>query len=241
VSEILAATWGIRAGMAANHVARRLFYRSTLITRMLFGAWHEPCDGLSFFELGTVVMRRALVRDLRNGMRVLEVGTGPYAVLALWAAQRYQVTATGTEIEPRWAERARAVVARHGVPIEIHTCDLMNGITGPFDAIWFVPPFLPRERFDRVVRSRWRGNARELELLALRSVGGERGSELIARFYTEVAKRLSCHGRAYVCLNAHHLTVEGVASYARASGLRFLPPVGLYGLPYRVEIALKST
>ena len=79
-------------------------------------------------------MRRALARDLRGGMRVLEVGTGPYAVLALWAVRRYRLEAIATEIEPMWAERARDIVARHGVSLEVRTCDLASGIAGPFDS-----------------------------------------------------------------------------------------------------------
>jgi cyclopropane fatty-acyl-phospholipid synthase-like methyltransferase len=96
----------------------------------------------AFFELGTIVMRRALARYLRDGMRVLEVGTGPYAILAIWAARSYRLkNAAATEI-PAWAQRAREAVAQHGAAVDIHNCDLLGHIAGPFDAVWFVPPFI---------------------------------------------------------------------------------------------------
>jgi len=226
--------------MAANRAARRFLYRSPACARVLFGAWFEPCDGVSFFELGTVAMRRALSRDLRPGMRVLEVGTGPYAVLALWAVRRHGVDAVATEIESAWAERARTVAKRHGASLDVRTCDLAAGVAGPFDAIWFVPPTIPRARFDRVVRRGWRGGPRELELLALRSVGGEEGSELIARFYAEAAPRLTARGRAYVAFNARHVAADRVTAHARAAGLRVLPEVRLAGLAYHVQVTEAS-
>ena len=242
MSNTLAATLSVRAGMAANRAARRLFYRSPVVARALFGSWHERCDGISFFELGTVVMRRALARDLRDGMRVLEIGTGPYAILATWAARRNRLNAVATEIEPEWAERARSVAARVGVPLDVRTCDMTGDIDGLFDAIWFVPPFIARHRFNALVASTWRRSARELELLALRSVGGEQGSELIARFYAEAAPRLSPDGRAYVCFNTQHVAPESVASLARAAGLRLLPDVRLGGgLPYLVHVSERLT
>ena len=223
--------------MAANRAARRLLYRSPLCARALFGTWLEPCDDLSFFELCTVVMRRALARDLRPGMRVLEVGTGPYAVLSLWAVKRFGVDIVGTEIEPSWAERARKLAARNGTRLEIRTTDIVAGVDGPFDAVWFVPPFISRSRFDDVVASGWTGDARTLELLALRSVGGEEGSELIARFYADVVTRLSERGRTYVAYNNRHVDDERVTFHARAAGLRVTSSVGLGPLPFRVQVA----
>src|SRR5262249_23243328 len=78
-----------RAGLyRANALARRVIYRSRLATRLLYGIRADPYRSISFWELGTLAMRRALGRELREGMRALEVGTGPYAVLALWALSR---------------------------------------------------------------------------------------------------------------------------------------------------------
>lgn len=213
-----------------NAIARRLLYRSRLVARALYGAGLEPYADVSFWELGSVAMRQALARDLRDGMRALEIGTGPYAILSLWAAARWRLDLTATEIDEDWAAWARRCARENRARIEIRCTDLFEGIDGRFDAIWFVPPFTPATTF--AAQAATAADADGARKARLRTCGGEHGWETIAAYLQGAGPRLTPGGRAYFCFNRVHQDLERMRALVAGAGLRVVGEAALPVLPY---------
>jgi methylase of polypeptide subunit release factors len=130
-------------------------------------------------------------------MRALEVGTGPYAVLALWALSRWPLDLVATDVAEALVAHALETARRNGLTLDAR-CDLFEGIEGDFDLVWFVPPVAPAEMVEREIRRRRIAAPEQIRLERLRSSGGERWWELMERFLAGAAARLGPTGRLFL-------------------------------------------
>jgi len=212
-----------RALFALNAIARAHVYRSTRVARVLWNARVEPEGDISVWELGTLALARALRRELKDGLRALELGTGPYAVLSLWAASRWRLALTATEIDPAWAEAARRAVAANRARVDVRCADLFDGLHERYDVVWFVPPFTPAATVDRQIAD---PRAR------VRTCGGEHGWEVIDRFLAGVGAHLAPGGRACFVVSRVHQPLDTIRALIHKRGLRVVREHRMTPLPY---------
>lgn len=137
----------------------------------------EP--GEHYLDATTLALLRAARRHVAPGSRVLDVGTGSAAVLALWLWRRLGCEVTATELAPHVAARARESVRLNRSPVRVVAGDLLAGLGGPFDHVLFNPPYVPtatgRARgLPGRYRSQWDGGADGTEVLARFLEGFER-------------------------------------------------------------------
>src|SRR5512146_1404810 len=62
--------------------------RSPWLHRVLYGYSPVAVEYGGLWDWTTIALRNALRRDFQAGMSLLDVGTGPYGVLALYACRR---------------------------------------------------------------------------------------------------------------------------------------------------------
>ncbi len=230
---IPAAIEGLRA---VNELIRRRVYRSPAWTRLLFGVDATPYCNLSFWELPTLFLRQQLRYELRNGMRVLEVGTGPYATLALWAKRGWALNVVATDIDPDVVQAARECASRNDLKIRIHQSDIAKGIDGPFDLAWGVLPYTPRERYPYAFQPDNTAKWGISHLHEIRTIGGEQGWELTQRYYRQVARLLRPGGLSLVCFNLSYLDERHLISLATDAELEIHALRKAPGLPYSSHI-----
>jgi len=101
----------------------------------------EP--GEHYVDATTLALLRAARRRVVPGSRVLDVGTGSAAVVALWLWRRLGCEVTATEIAPHVAARARECARLNDAPVRVVEGDLLAGLDGPFDHVLFNPPYVP--------------------------------------------------------------------------------------------------
>jgi hypothetical protein len=146
--------------------------RSRALAGRLLGLELPPLEaGEHYLDATTLALLRAARRHVVPGSRVLEVGTGCAAVVALWLWRRLGCEVTATELAPHVAARARESVRLDGAPVRVVEGDLLAGLQGPFDHVLFNPPYVPtavgRARgLPERLRSQWDGGADGTEVLA---------------------------------------------------------------------------
>ncbi len=98
---------------------------------------HHPAPA---FGIGFAPLQKAALESIREGARVLELGTGA-GFWALNAARRgFDVTATDLPHVP--LESVAEASAQMGVPLRLLHSDLFEALSGEkYDAILFNPPF----------------------------------------------------------------------------------------------------
>lgn len=94
---------------------------------------------------------RAVLAEVRDGDRVLDMGTGSGVNAILAATKSSDVVAV--DINPRAVEAAQRNVERNGVGsrVEVRHSDVFGNVDGTFDLIIFDPPFrwfAPRDQFE---------------------------------------------------------------------------------------------
>jgi release factor glutamine methyltransferase len=79
---------------------------------------------------------------LPHGARVVDVGTGSGAIALALADERPDLRVVATDSSPGALAVARANAARLGLAVEFVECDLLDGVTGPIDAVVCNPPYV---------------------------------------------------------------------------------------------------
>jgi methylase of polypeptide subunit release factors len=227
---------GVSAGaVRVNSLLRGLLYRSRFATRLVYGIWATPFGHMSFWELGTLVMRQALRAELRAGMRVLEIGTGPHALLGLWAARRNAVV-TAADINADYLQHATGTAARNQLRVQLLHSDLLTAVDGKFDLIWFVPPHTSAATLRLEIDVLGMRGADEIAEFTGHACGGEAGWEIIARYLEQSRRHLAPGGRVLVAVNCAHVGADTLDSLAAAAGLEPRRSVALPVAPHRAFV-----
>lgn len=119
------------------------------------------------------------IKDYSKG-KILDVGTGS-GILAEEASKYGDVLAVDIDDE------AISYVKKKG--IKTIKSDLFENVSGKFDLIVFNPPYLPEEENE------------DLESRKA-TTGGERGYEIIKRFFSEASKYLNKNGKVLIVFSS---------------------------------------
>jgi release factor glutamine methyltransferase len=197
------------------------------VARCLFGVRIARPVPYLLWDLTTLALKRALAAHVRDGDAVLEMGTGPAAILSLHVARRRGVTVTAAEVCPAFVESARAQARLNAQPFEpsgppgirLIESDLFSHVTGSFDVIFINPPYLPQASYEALAAG---GVYDGFAASAARSAssGGIRGNELVMRFLAEAPAHLRPGGQILVGTNPRYLAPDEIAAVARLHGLR---------------------
>ncbi|MEV0168152.1 methyltransferase [Nonomuraea fuscirosea] len=103
----------------------------------------QPITGMSH------LLGEAVLAEVKEGDRVLDMGTGSGVNAVLAASKAAEVLAV--DVDPRAVEAARRNAERNGVQVEVRVSDVFSAVEGVFDLIVFDPPFrwfAPRDPFE---------------------------------------------------------------------------------------------
>lgn len=126
---------------------------------------------------------------LREGDRVVEIGTGT-GVVAIHCA-KHGASVVATDLSAEALELARANVEENGVQVDLRQGDLFEPVEGLFDIIIFNPPYLPTSPEDLT------GTPLDGAL-----DGGPDGTVVAIRFVEGVCSHLAEGGRAYMVVSS---------------------------------------
>ena len=118
---------------------------TNFFAKLLFGV---DCSQSSIdYQIGfsTILMKKALKKFVKPNDRVLDIGTGAYAIHSIWLRKNVGSNVTATEIDDEYMESAKRVARHNKADIKILKADLFKGIKGKFDWAIFNPPFSNRE------------------------------------------------------------------------------------------------
>jgi methylase of polypeptide subunit release factors len=160
---------------------------SRALARWFFGVDFPPSAGQGYFDMTTPALVRVVGPRLGRDSRVLDMGTGPFAVIGLALWRRCGCHVVSTDVDPDIVRRARENVAANHAPIRVVEARYFEGIDEEFDCVTFNVPYVPTARLARP------GD--------FRSDGGPEGTSVIEGFLDALAAR----GRvatAYLGVNA---------------------------------------
>jgi methylase of polypeptide subunit release factors len=113
--------------------------------KLLFGV--DCSAGNAGYQIGfsTILMKKALKKFVKPNDKVLDIGTGAFAIHSIWLKKNMNADVTATEISDEYIESAKRVAKDNNAGIKVVKSDLFKGIKNKFDWAIFNPPFRGRE------------------------------------------------------------------------------------------------
>ncbi len=180
--------------------------------RLLFGFEPPEASRGQYWDWTTLALRGSMIRHCREGMEVLDMGCGAYAVLARFARSRFScksITAVDTckEVIDLASESDSTSL------ISYHHGDLFDCGLGLFDIIVFNAPYLVEQKAEEL------GLIQDEEFRE-RFCGGADGADTIRRFLADCPKHLKDDGLALLGVNHFHIKAELIQAAISRSSLK---------------------
>jgi methylase of polypeptide subunit release factors len=189
--------------------ASRTLRSSAAVTHWLFHAKVTNRVHHDLWDATSIVLRMAIRQYVRDGHRVLDLGTGHIGVLAVYCAAIRQARVTAVDINERFLENAANVAAASGVHhIRFLRSDWFSEITGQYDVILSNIPYVPTSQ----------GETRK-DATEFREVwdGGEDGLMHARTILSQAAGFLTETGRVLLGLNAAYVPRRATVALIEAA------------------------
>lgn len=170
---------------------------NSLLTKLLFGFYPIASPFKQQWDWTTLVLRKVIKSCVKPNDMVLDVGTGPYAVLAIFASLKLKVkSVTGIDYCGEVLENAQK--QQKANCISLIQSDLFHKIDSKFDVIMFNTPYID-EAFGNSI------GVFKSKLDQDRWSGGPQGTNTINRFLTEAKDYLTRDGFILLGVNNYYL------------------------------------
>lgn len=123
--------------MGANAAIRKHIFSRPQLAQRVFGVRVTvPPTVQSYWEWPTLWQRVVVGRYLRDDSRVLEVGTGAHAILAIYIKRKWpNAEVIATDIVPDRVDSARRTIAANQSLVRCIKSDLFSNVDGRYDLI----------------------------------------------------------------------------------------------------------
>jgi release factor glutamine methyltransferase len=184
-----------------------------MVYRLLFGHWPARQLRGQLWDWTTLALAAALRRLVRPGASVLDMGTGPAGVLAVYAKHRLgSGTTRGVDRLPDLLPSAADTADRCSADVAFSRGTLFSCVEGRFDVIVFNAPYIPLATGRRLGVLR---QPRDEQ----RWGGGATGLETIERFLLQAPRHLEPGGCILLGTNHFYLPAALVGDAIADAGL----------------------
>jgi len=144
----------------------------------------------SKWDLCTLVSKKAIDIYAKENQRILEIGPSDVGIMCMYIARKIKnIDVTGADISADFIENASRNARLNNLNINYVQSDLFSNVEGPFDIIFFNPPYNAREWGKKYMKDSLEKNATNVW------DGGEDSHDIIRRFLKEVSAYLSPTGK----------------------------------------------
>lgn len=201
-----------RVAYRAYATAASMVRQNHFLFRQLFGFAPPPEMRGLLWDWTTILLRRALRGQLKPGGAFLDMGTGPIAVLGIYARQTLRSSRVcAVDHVPAVLQCARRAATFASADIEVVQSSLFSEVRGKFDLIAFNPPYIDETSGARL-------SILDSELAYQRSCGGADGMETLNRFLATAHEFLSPGGEILLGVNRFYVSEAAVRESVQRTG-----------------------
>lgn len=184
--------------------------RNSLISRLIFGVKIQS-DRRIHWDFTTLVLKDCLLQRIRPGHEILEIGTGPYAILSILLAKRVACNIVACDINEMHVINARKTVELNAVSVKVVCSNLFDNINNKFDIIFFNSVYIPKEAGKRL-------GIDKLHDMESDWCGGETGIEIIEKFLSDAPSCLEEKGEILLGFSTKYLREDLVIKLCQDYG-----------------------
>ncbi len=210
---------------------REHFFSSDRLTMLFFNVYVRSFHfNFGNWDLTTIALKNALDKYVNHGQKVLEVGTGPFAILSIYIVKKKRVEVTAVDIYPDFIENAKKTARYNGIFVNFLESDLFSNVKGLFDIVFFNPPYLPREYAIQICRNKPSNHFR------LVCNGGPNGCETIRRFLKQVSIVMHRNSKVLLGVNEWFVSAKKIEKLIHENGLKLVSVDSSLWNPSRVFV-----
>jgi methylase of polypeptide subunit release factors len=147
----------------------------------------------------TLALKRTLSKYDLNKRDILEIGTGPYALLSIFLSKQFDCSITACDINQEYLKNALKVVRNQSVDISIKKSVLYSNIDSKYDLIFFNSIYIPYNRGIKL-------GINKLHSLQTDWCGGETGLNTIEKYIVDSSDHLKNNGILLLDFNYKYLS-----------------------------------
>jgi methylase of polypeptide subunit release factors len=220
--------WGRRPAMSSKLVTRMIFDVDPTLRK-------HKARAEFYWDLTTLTLKKALLAHVRDGQRVLEIGTGEYGILAVFLAKKRKIDLTAVEIVPEFINTSREIAQNNHVDIRIILSDMFENVGGLFDVVYWNLPYVPMDFGTKFYKIADKNLAIGLEGWH----GGPTGLELFDSFLKVSPKALSGQGKIIAGINTYFAPEPRIKETIEKYGLTLSSVCGCTFNPSKAFIITK--
>jgi len=185
-----------------------------IIPRIVFNAEVENRDRI-YWDFTTLALRNCLKKIVTTNSKILEVGTGPYALLLIYLWKKFKCDLTGSDINKEYTKNALISVCLNNAELKIIESDLFDNISEEYDIIFFNSVYIPKK------------TGKKLDLYKLHKYetdwcGGETGTEIINRYLSGAKKHLTKDGIVLLGFNPSYISSFEIEALCRENNYEIM-------------------
>lgn len=182
-----------------NSGAHRFIYalrRSRSVAQAIFGVKVLPVEKKDYyFDITTVVLVKRLLKILKPGCRILDMGTGSSGIIGLSLWKKLKCFVISSDIDSEIVKLAKRNIDWNNAPIQVIQSRFFDAVTAKVDTVVFNPPYVP------TAIGAGRGLLKERRC---QWDGGNTGIEVIEDFLRAL-ENVSYSLKAYIGVNSGHI------------------------------------
>ncbi len=184
---------------------------NNFFAKLLFGVDCRKGSTRSQICFATILMKKALNKFVKDGDRILDIGTGSFAIHSIWLKKNKNVDVTATEIDDNIIKSAKIAMKDNKVKFKIEKRDLFKGLKENFDWAIVNPPFANRQ--------------------------DKSGYEFVERLLKETPKNL----KLMIAVNSLYVNLDRIEAIIKNSNYKMIDIVRTSLMPSRVYIVQRAS
>lgn len=212
----------------ALRVLNNLIRKNHLFTKLIFKI-KLPNNNDIHWDFTTLALKKVLDQLTEYDNEILEIGTGPYAILSLYLFKKGYYGIVATDINADYITSAMQTASFNDADLPIVKSNLFTNIVNKYDIIFFNSVYIPETIGKQLGLNRFHSSKTHW-------CGGDTGTETIDRFLHHASHYLQNDGKILLGFNPHYLPSEKVHDLCQHFGYHITQEVKSLLLPSIVLI-----
>ena len=174
---------------------------NAFLTRILFGVKILGNERIHW-DFTTLVLKKCLKNFAKPGMKILEIGTGPFSILSIYISKKIECSIDACDVNFDYVLNAEKTNMKNNANVNIFLSNLYSNVKENYDIIFFNSVYIPET------------TGRNLKLDSIHKFktdwcGGENGTEILEMFARDSGNYLKSGG--IILLGVNYLYLDKVA------------------------------
>ncbi|RQW79107.1 MAG: hypothetical protein EHM79_20920 [Geobacter sp.] len=214
--------------LALNNCVRQ----NSFLTKLLFGVRTNNNERIHW-DFTTLLLKKCLKNYIHGESKILEVGTGPYALLSVYLAKKFKCHIESCDINREYVGNSALIARENNAEIMIYQSDLFEAVKDKFDLIFFNSVYIPEQTGIKLGISR-------LHKYKTDWCGGVDGVTTIKKYLSSCGLFLNSGGKVFLGFNPHYLEFGKIKNIYSEYGLKIFALYKKPCNPSRILIFTKT-